>query len=71
MIRLLEADLFKKNRIDTAWLDGLIAENVKAESPDIIAAVVCAGLHIADNIINTNFVSYQAAVERGTNHVSD
>ena len=29
LIRLLEDDSFKRNRIDTAWLDSLIAEKVK------------------------------------------
>ena len=27
--RVMESDVFLKNRIDTAWLDNLIAENVK------------------------------------------
>ena len=29
LIRVMESDVFLKNRIDTAWLDNLIAENVK------------------------------------------
>lgn len=29
LIRLLEDDAFKRNKIDTGWLDSLIAEKVK------------------------------------------
>lgn len=29
LIRLLEDECFKRNKIDTAWLDSLIAEKVK------------------------------------------
>ena len=29
LIRLLEDECFKTNKIDTAWLDSLIAEKVK------------------------------------------
>ena len=62
---LLETDTFRKNRIDTKWLDNLICEKVKAESPDTMLAVVCGALHVADDIINKNFTQYQAALERG------
>lgn len=65
LVRLLEAEAFKRNRIDTGWLDSLIAEKVKAESPEIIPAVICGSLHIADEIISKTFLVYQAALERG------
>ena len=32
LVRLLEDECFKRNKIDTAWLDSLIAEKVKVTS---------------------------------------
>ena len=32
LVTLLETELFKSNRIDTSWLDQLIAEKVKASA---------------------------------------
>ena len=29
LVRLLETDEFKRNKIDTQWLDNLIAEKIK------------------------------------------
>ena len=29
LIKMLESEVFQKNEIDTAWLDNLIADNVK------------------------------------------
>jgi len=65
LVRLLETEQFIRNKIDTAWLDNLIAEKMKAESPDTIPAVICGALHVADDIINSNFINYQSALERG------
>eukprot|EP00794_Sanderia_malayensis_P012741 gene12741-14046_t len=65
LIQVLESDVFLKNRVDTAWLDNLIAENVKVESPDTLLAVICGGLHVADANINNYFHTFQSALERG------
>eukprot|EP00111_Clytia_hemisphaerica_P003152 TCONS_00008959-protein len=65
LVRLLEDESFKRNTIDTAWLDSLIAEKVKAESPEIIPAVICGALHIADDVVSKTFLVYQSALERG------
>lgn len=65
LVRLLETDMFKRNKIDTSWLDNLIAEKVKAESPDLISAVVCGAVHIADTAMNLFHLNYQSALKRG------
>lgn len=41
LIKLLETESFQMNRIDTGWLDRLIAEKVQAERPDTMLGVVC------------------------------
>ncbi|XP_065669761.1 acetyl-CoA carboxylase isoform X2 [Hydra vulgaris] len=65
LIQLLETDEFKRNKLDTGWLDKRIADKMKSISPDTIPAVICGALHVADNIISSNFVKYQAAISRG------
>ncbi|XP_065065476.1 acetyl-CoA carboxylase-like isoform X2 [Rhopilema esculentum] len=65
LVHIMESDVFLKNRIDTAWLDNLIAEDVKAESPDILLAVICGALHVAEASINNSNHSFQSALERG------
>ena len=40
LVRVMESDVFLKNRIDTAWLDNLIAENVKV---NVIGGLISHG----------------------------
>ena len=47
-MQLLETSDFLSSRVDTEWLDGLIAGHVHAERPDPMVAVICGALHIAD-----------------------
>ncbi|XP_015588836.1 acetyl-CoA carboxylase isoform X3 [Cephus cinctus] len=65
LITLLETEAFQTNNIDTAWLDLLISERVRSEKPDVLLAVTCGALHIADRTINAAFSGFQAALERG------
>lgn len=65
LITLLETNSFLENTIDTAWLDALIAERVKADKPDIILGVVCGALHIADRKITDAFTSFKTSMEKG------
>merc|ERR1719230_1039329 len=48
---LLETDAFKQNTIDTAWLDGLIAEKQVGVTTEATAAVINAAVYRAYNMI--------------------
>ncbi|XP_012280846.1 acetyl-CoA carboxylase isoform X2 [Orussus abietinus] len=65
LITLLETPAFQQNNIDTAWLDLLIAERVRSDKPDVLLAVTCGALHIADRNITAAFTGFQTALERG------
>ncbi|XP_076618553.1 acetyl-CoA carboxylase isoform X2 [Colletes latitarsis] len=65
LITLLETESFQQNSIDTAWLDLLIAERVRSDKPDVLLAVTCGALHIADRTITAAFTGFQTALEKG------
>ncbi|XP_066148844.1 acetyl-CoA carboxylase isoform X1 [Euwallacea fornicatus] len=65
LITLLETNDFQENTIDTAWLDILISEKVQSEKPDVMLAVVCGALHIADKTIETAFLDFIISLEKG------
>uniref|UniRef100_A0AAR5PDP7 Acetyl-CoA carboxylase n=1 Tax=Dendroctonus ponderosae TaxID=77166 RepID=A0AAR5PDP7_DENPD len=65
LITLLETKDFQENTIDTAWLDILISEKVQADKPNVMLAVVCGALHIADKTIETAFQDYISSLEKG------
>ncbi|XP_033221569.1 acetyl-CoA carboxylase isoform X2 [Belonocnema kinseyi] len=65
LITLLETDSFQSNCIDTAWLDLLISERVRSDKPDVLLAVTCGALHIADRTITAAFSGFQTALEKG------
>ncbi|XP_016913942.1 acetyl-CoA carboxylase isoform X3 [Apis cerana] len=65
LITLLETESFQQNNIDTAWLDLLIAERVRSDKPDVLLAVTCGALHIADRTITAAFTGFQTALEKG------
>ncbi|XP_039717703.1 acetyl-CoA carboxylase 2 isoform X1 [Pteropus medius] len=65
LINLLETESFQNNDIDTGWLDHLIAEKVQAEKPDIMLAVVCGALNVADAKFRTCMTDFLHSLERG------
>ncbi|XP_012247167.1 acetyl-CoA carboxylase isoform X3 [Bombus impatiens] len=65
LITLLETESFQQNNIDTAWLDLLIAERVRSDKPDVLLAITCGALHIADRTITAAFSGFQTALEKG------
>ncbi|XP_014207408.1 acetyl-CoA carboxylase isoform X3 [Copidosoma floridanum] len=65
LITLLETEAFQSNNIDTAWLDLLISERVRSDKPDLLLAVTCGALHIADRTISATFSGFQTALEKG------
>uniref|UniRef100_A0A1X7VP53 Uncharacterized protein n=1 Tax=Amphimedon queenslandica TaxID=400682 RepID=A0A1X7VP53_AMPQE len=65
LVTLLETHTFHTNSIDTAWLDQLIASNIKARRPEVMLGVVCGSLCIAEEAFRKRFADYQALLERG------
>ncbi|XP_074869913.1 acetyl-CoA carboxylase 1 [Carettochelys insculpta] len=65
LIKLLETESFQQNRIDTGWLDRLIAEKVQAEKPDTMLGVVCGALHVADVSLRNSVSNFLHSLERG------
>ncbi|NXH84692.1 ACAC carboxylase, partial [Edolisoma coerulescens] len=65
LIKLLETESFQQNRIDTGWLDRLIAEKVQAERPDTMLGVVCGALHVADMSLRNSISNFLHSLERG------
>ncbi|NXY64371.1 ACAC carboxylase, partial [Callaeas wilsoni] len=65
LIKLLETESFQQNRIDTGWLDRLIAEKVQAERPDTMLGVVCGALHVADVSLRNSISNFLHSLERG------
>lgn len=65
LIKLLETEDFIDNNFDTAWLDKLIAEKVRAEKPDVMIGVICTSVLIADASIINAFQDFQNSLERG------
>ncbi|XP_073438704.1 acetyl-CoA carboxylase 2 isoform X1 [Dendrobates tinctorius] len=65
LIKLLETESFQNNEIDTGWLDHLIAEKVRAETPDTMLGVVCGALNVADALFQTCMNEFLHSLERG------
>nr|XP_039264326.1 acetyl-CoA carboxylase-like isoform X1 [Styela clava] len=65
LVNLIEDKSFQNNQFDTAWLDKLITDKVKAEHPNINVALICASLHIADSRFTEKFRNYTHSLERG------
>ena len=64
LVRLFETDDYINNTIKTSWLDGLIAEHFHTEKPDIMLAIVCGAIHVADETFRNNFQNFQSSLER-------
>jgi hypothetical protein len=47
LVQLLETDAFKTNKIDTAWLDGIIREKSVSTELDPHVTVACAAIYRA------------------------
>lgn len=69
LIKMCETPDFAQNACDTAWLDGLIAQKVKADKMDTMLAVICCAVHVAAEDIEKVTLDYHRALSRG--HVPD
>eukprot|EP00047_Mylnosiga_fluctuans_P011844 m.23124 g.23124 ORF g.23124 m.23124 type:complete len:2267 (+) comp3852_c0_seq1:80-6880(+) len=65
LIKMFETPAFLQSKVDTEWLDGLIARHVQAERPDTMVAVICGAMHIADLEITKRVGEYIHSLSRG------
>ena len=64
IVKLLETDIFRENRITTAWLDELIKQKFKSERPDRMTVVVCGAICLAVTEFNSLFTQCQELIEK-------
>lgn len=65
LVQLLETDAFKKNTIDTSWLDGLIREKAVAVKLEPHEVVVAAAVYRAFTAANDKEREFLSQVEKG------
>lgn len=65
LITLLETDAFQSNRLDTGWLDKLIAERVQSGRPKTSLALICGCIHVADQQQINNWQHFQVSLQKG------
>lgn len=65
LIRLLETQEFEENTINTGWLDSLISNNLTAERPETMLAVVCGAVNKAHSISESCIKEYKKSLEKG------
>ena len=65
VIHLLEREEYKRNRIHTGWLDGLIASKVLTIKPDGMLVVLCGALYRAHDISTKRTREYLSQLGRG------
>ncbi|KAG0240329.1 acetyl-coenzyme-A carboxylase [Actinomortierella wolfii] len=65
LIRLLETQEFEENTINTGWLDSLISNNMTAERPETMLAVMCGAVNRAHSISQECLKEYKKSLEKG------
>ncbi|KAF9904003.1 acetyl-coenzyme-A carboxylase [Linnemannia zychae] len=65
LIRLLETQEFEENTINTGWLDSLISNNLTAERPETMLAVICGAVNRAHTISESCLKEYKKSLEKG------
>ncbi|KAF9208988.1 acetyl-coenzyme-A carboxylase [Haplosporangium sp. Z 27] len=65
LIRLLETQEFEENTINTGWLDSLISNNLTAERPETMLAVMCGAVNRAHSISESCIKEYKKSLEKG------
>lgn len=65
LIRVLEMEEYKTNKVNTSWMDGLIAHKFDVEKPEQILSVVCGAVSKAFIKFQENMVEYSQTLEKG------
>merc|ERR1719310_1167686 len=62
---LLETDSFKENTIDTAWLDGIIAEKSVSVETEPMSAVINAAAYRGYTLLQDSIDGFKESLEKG------
>jgi acetyl-CoA carboxylase/biotin carboxylase 1 len=65
LVKLLETTAFTDNSFTTGWLDTLISENLTAERPDPVIAVLCGAVTKAHVASEACWSEYRKILEKG------
>lgn len=65
LVTMLEMKRFAENDFDTAWLDGLIANKIEVQKPELLIVVICAAVSKAFTAFEENLSEYRKVLEKG------
>jgi acetyl-CoA carboxylase/biotin carboxylase 1 len=65
LVRILEMDEYKSNKVNTSWMDSLIAQHFDVEKPVQILSVVCGAVSKAFTKFQENMEEYTTILDKG------
>ncbi|KAJ3342820.1 acetyl-coenzyme-A carboxylase [Gonapodya sp. JEL0774] len=65
LITLLENEDFAENRVNTGWLDGLIANRMEVERPDALVVAICGAVSKGVSIFESKSSEYLKVLAKG------
>ncbi|ORX97892.1 acetyl-CoA carboxylase [Basidiobolus meristosporus CBS 931.73] len=65
LIKLLEAEAFEHNTVNTNWLDTLISKNLTAERPPVSLAIICGAVYKAHVKCDELIQEFKRSLEKG------
>jgi len=65
LVRILEMDEYKANKVNTSWMDGLIAHHFDVEKPEQTLSVVCGAVSKAFMKFQENMEEYTSILDKG------
>jgi acetyl-CoA carboxylase/biotin carboxylase 1 len=65
LVRILEMDEYKTNKVNTSWMDGLIAHHFDVEKPEQTLSVVCGAVSKAFMKFQENMEEYTSILDKG------
>ncbi|KXS21117.1 hypothetical protein M427DRAFT_93711 [Gonapodya prolifera JEL478] len=65
LITLLENEEFAENRVNTGWLDGLIANRIQVEKPDALVVAIGGAVSKGVGVFEKNMAEYLKVLAKG------
>ncbi|ORX86109.1 acetyl-CoA carboxylase [Anaeromyces robustus] len=65
LVRILEMEEYKANKVNTSWMDGLIAHHFNVEKPEQTLSVVCGAVSKAFTKFQENMDEYTSILDKG------
>jgi len=65
LVRILEMEEYKANKVNTSWMDGLIAHHFDVEKPEQTLSVVCGAVSKAFMKFQENMEEYTTILDKG------